>query len=326
MFGALGREAIGWLLVDEAGQATPQSLVGALWRSKRVVAIGDPLQIEPVVSQPGAIIRALRQRHGVGDEWSPLTQSAQTLADRGMSVGAQLRNPRRVWTGLPLRAHRRCGSPMFETANAIAYDEQMVQAVHDRAPLGGGLGESVWYDVRGVRFDGHVVHDELEVLDDVLDTMREDWPQLASGGNAHVFIISPFRAVTRAVNERLSQRQRAKERRITPGLIASGTVHTFQGKEADVVIFVLGSAPGNPGGGSRAWASAKPNLLNVAVTRAKSAIYVIGNRADWASCDGFNFLAGQLRPVLMQAAPVRPVVQRGASQTLTTKVRANQRG
>jgi hypothetical protein len=89
---------------------------------------------------------------------------------------------------------------------------------------------------------------------------------------------------------------------------------------------VLGSAPGNKGAGSRAWAAAKPNVLNVAVTRAKSAIYVIGNRADWSSCEGFDFLAGQLRPIPMQTNAPRPVVQYGALQAEpTAKVTANQR-
>ena len=47
-----------------------------------------------------------------------------------------------------------------------------------------------------------------------------------------------------------------------------GTIHTVQGREAEAVIFVLG-APNADQTGARAWAGKEPNLLNVAVTRAK---------------------------------------------------------
>ncbi len=71
-----------------------------------------------------------------------------------------------------------------------------------------------------------------------------------------------------------------------------GTVHTMQGKEANVVILVLGGDPDRPG--ARRFATREPNLLNVAVTRAKRRLYVIGNRDTWGNEPYFNVLAARI--------------------------------
>lgn len=44
------RSVIGTLVVDEAGQAQPQMAVGALYRSRKAIIVGDPRQVEPVVT------------------------------------------------------------------------------------------------------------------------------------------------------------------------------------------------------------------------------------------------------------------------------------
>jgi hypothetical protein len=72
-----------------------------------------------------------------------------------------------------------------------------------------------------------------------------------------------------------------------------GTVHTVQGREAEAVVFVLG-APLVQQRGARAWAGGKPNLLNVAVTRAKEVLYVVGNRALWEQAGLFGSLSSAL--------------------------------
>jgi len=97
-----------------------------------------------------------------------------------------------------------------------------------------------------------------------------------------VISISPFRDVAR----QLSTRARSHR-----GLVA-GTVHTAQGRQADIVILVLGSDPAREG--ARRWAAQTPNLLNVAVSRAKRRLYVIGDRSSWGRQSHFDELAARL--------------------------------
>lgn len=78
---------------------------------------------------------------------------------------------------------------------------------------------------------------------------------------------------------------------------AIGTVHTFQGKQADVVFFVLGADKTTLG--AIEWASRKPNLLNVAVTRAKSRFYIIGDYNLWKSWPYFEVAAKKLARCIM---------------------------
>ena len=71
-----------------------------------------------------------------------------------------------------------------------------------------------------------------------------------------------------------------------------GTIHTTQGKEANVIILVLGGDPKRPG--AKKWASKTPNLLNVAVSRAKRRLYVIGDRNSWSNFNYFDVMANSL--------------------------------
>ncbi|HVS98215.1 MAG TPA: AAA domain-containing protein [Puia sp.] len=297
-FHNMGRESIGWLLLDEAGQATPASVCGALWRSRRCILIGDTRQIPPVVTIPRTLSRLLQDAYGIRDDtWSPLSNSAQSLADRVTPAGTRIfqDNTDPVWTGIPLRAHRRCEEPMFSIANTIAYDGQMVQAVHHVAPGAPATtvstselshaslpfipsGPSGWIDIRGFTVrDGHTIAEELLVVTDLLRQLTT-YP-------GSVFIISPFRSVADTCREQFETAR-----------VTCGTIHTFQGKEADIVILVLGTLALSTG--ARNWVASSPNILNVAITRARHRIYVIGNRDTWSAHHYFDHLARRL--------PVKP--------------------
>lgn len=264
-FGSLGCGEIGWLLVDEAGQATPQAAVGALWRARRAVLVGDPLQLEPIVTVSDPVLEHMRTRYQVDAHWLPNRQSAQTLADQATPWG-RMAGPKdkKCWVGLPLVVHRRCDKPMFDLANRIAYDGAMVYGT-----IAPSLAKETparlltgWVHASG-RSSGNWVDNEGKVLERLLAQLDSDGVPLDS-----IAVITPFQDVRNQLKDRLHAK------------IVRGTIHTMQGKEAAVIILVLGGSSEN--GGAREWAVSKPNLLNVAVTRAKRRLYVIGDRNDWS--------------------------------------------
>ncbi len=287
MFSRLKPETLGWLLVDEAGQALPQAAVGAIMRSKRAVVVGDPLQIEPIVTLPNTLTEEICAYFGVkARTYNAPEASVQTLADAAspycarFPIGSGHRD-----VGSPLLVHRRCDSPMFEISNEIAYSNLMVQAKapnRDALPL----GASCWIDVVGTPGPDKWCAEEGDKLIELLQTLRN------SGTSADVYVVTPFVIVQDNLREEL------KRSGVLDGWVGApyrwtyehvGTVHTVQGREAATVFLVLG-AQGTSQNGARAWAGGRPNLVNVAVTRAKSSLYVIGNRQLWREVGVFKTL------------------------------------
>lgn len=283
LFSHLRSEALGWLLVDEAGQAAPQEVVGALWRSQHAVVVGDPLQLEPITTLPFRAQQAIRADFDVDEQWLPSRGSVQSRADRLNRLGTWLPgDDGKIWVGAPLTVHRRCDQPMFGIVNDMAYDGLMINGTgprraeefRDRYPT---LPRSGWIDVTAAESDGHWLPDEGRQLDRILAGLRAVGVPMS-----RVMAVTPFRDVARQLEQRARRYQ---------GLVA-GTVHRAQGKQADVVILVLGGDPRRVG--ARRWAASKPNLVNVAVSRAEHRLYVIGNYQAWAPHRHFDVLADRL--------------------------------
>jgi hypothetical protein len=292
MFGDIGREAIGWLLVDEAGQASPQYAAGTIWRARRVVVVGDPLQLQPVVTIPQKAQRDIAHTYGISPTWIPPKASVQTLADRVAAFGTMLcQGEEDVWVSAPLRVHRRCDEPMFTLCNQIAYNGIMVNGVQRNTddpnspdPFGKDnlpgllIATSHWVDEPADTPGTHLQPNQIKRLKKALDYLRARGVEESS-----IIAISPFRAVA----DQLSSLAAGY-----PGLRA-GTIHTAQGREAPVVILVLGGDPDSSG--AKAWAASTPNLVNVAASRAQRRLYVIGDRTEWAKFNHFRQLAAALR-------------------------------
>lgn len=274
---------IGLLIIDEAGQAQPQMALGALYRCQRAIVVGDPKQVEPVVTAEMDTIKKII-RNDANCWYQPKTRSVQEFADRINPIGTYYTEPlgdNQTWVGCPLVVHRRCISPMYEISNAISYDNTMKQQTQKPTPEKEAnfcLESSRWINVCGgensSRGKDHYVKAQGEkVIELILQAFSktEEIPSL--------YVITPFTTVKDGLKKEINLLPACRDKRRIQEWAGThiGTVHTFQGREADEVIFLLGCDK-NALSAVR-WVNT--NIVNVAVTRAKYRLYIIGDYTVW---------------------------------------------
>ncbi|MBQ1490726.1 MAG: hypothetical protein IIZ39_02095, partial [Blautia sp.] len=266
----LGPNTIGHLFIDEAGQAVPQAGVGAIMRSRNVMAVGDPAQIKPVVTIESAILTMLGKHYAVGTKYISDSASVQTLTDAASVYGFYRDKDKteQSWIGIPLWVHRRCQYPMFTMSNELSYGGLMVQGMKK-------YGKCGWYDIKG-RAVNKYVKEQGEFLVKKIEEMARENPDILDQTKKDVvYVITPFANVATKLAYELSKIGFVRGKVTKPTNI--GTVHTFQGKEAPIVFMVLGADKSSFGAAK--WAVSEPNMMNVAATRAKKEFYVIGDKS-----------------------------------------------
>ncbi|CCI81971.1 DEAD/DEAH box helicase [Lactobacillus hominis] len=293
MFRNLGTNSIPNLFIDEAGQAIPQSVIGALLRSKRIVAVGDPAQIKPVNSLDSKIISLIADRiYHVDEKYVSADTSVQTLMDQASKYGYY--RGKGEWIGIPLWVHRRCLNPMFSISNKISYQDKMVlptkvkeseSKADKRAQKLGIAGSADWIDVSGPSDGNKFVEKQADELCRLIYRLvhGKDNPF----NEKDIFVITPFKNVAQKLSKRLKvidlgHGDPIKFTRYKDGKPTNiGTVHTFQGKENKVVFLVLGASKTEKN--AAFWAVKEPNIINVAATRAKKWFYIIGDKELYKS-------------------------------------------
>lgn len=226
-----------YVIMDEASQVDIKTGALALSCAMNAVIVGDDKQLPNVVSQEEAL--ALQA-----------IQLTYKVDDRYNEVTHSfLQSCVEVFKDIPvtlLREHYRCHPKIIEFCNQHFYNGELVAMTDDN---GEDNVLQVVQTVEGNHARGHFNQREIDVI------VQEVLPQCADSGS--IGIITPYRQQADEINKAL-------------GKDIASTVHKYQGRECDTIIMsMVDNEPTE--------FSDDPNLLNVAISRAKTHLYVVTN-------------------------------------------------
>jgi superfamily I DNA and/or RNA helicase len=265
------------VVFDEASQCDIASALPLLYRAKSVVIIGDPKQLSHISGLQRGQDQALLEKYDLLDDFPHWAYSHQSL----FGLGATYVSGDDV---VSLVDHHRSHADIISFSNEEFYEERLrVATKYDdlKSPNRAEPGIR-WVDVKGQvnrpGTGGAINNTEAKA---VAHTLRD--LILNKGYKGSVGVVTPFRAQANAITQLVNQDKELLAEVVTRGFLAD-TVHRFQGDERDVMLFSPVVSSGAPKG-ALGFLRSNGNLFNVAITRARAQLVVVGDLAECASCD-----------------------------------------
>ncbi|MBE3037308.1 MAG: DUF559 domain-containing protein, partial [Chloroflexi bacterium] len=258
------------LIVDEASQCDIASVLPLLYRAKRAVVIGDPNQLQAVHRLKKPRNQQLLRKHDLMApqymQYDFIHNSIFDLASSSPACGARIQ----------LRDHFRCHGDIAAYFNDVFYNRTLrVLTSEDRMRVPRGRKAGIhWTDVVGkaeqVPPSGAICQEEIEAVGQELLRMLAE-----EGFDGSVGVVTPFKIQAQRIRDWAEKHLPAELRRKCHFIAA--TADGFQGDERDVIICSPVLQPGVPRG-AMWFISENRNLWNVAVSRARALLHVVGNR------------------------------------------------
>lgn len=232
------------VILDEASQCNTAVSLVPIIRGNNLMLVGDPQQLNPVITLNPNTNEVLKKMYYVTDEYDYIKNSIYKTYLSADSVSHEIL----------LSHHYRCHKDIIEFSNKKYYHGKLSvnSEVKSDTPL-------TFVDVPRAT-----------------TTLRNSSPQeaevivkyVAMNKDKSIGIITPFTNQKECIQEMLEER----------GLInvTCGTVHAFQGDEKDTILFSLAITE-QTGAKTYGWLKNNKELINVAVSRAKEQFVVLGN-------------------------------------------------
>jgi superfamily I DNA and/or RNA helicase len=261
----LTSELFDMVIVDEASQCDIASALPLIMRTKQLVVIGDPMQLRHISAVKVDEEQEIKQKLGLVN--SQYVKYAEcSLYDYCKDYISNVNNGSSV--PYMLKYHYRCFAPIIGYSNDMFYGGMMgsrLEVKTDTRLLKGNPQGIVLVDVKGKQVNDNVNVNEAEAKKAIELAVQaaKSYPEVTIG------IVTPFRHQAERINSLIPDNYSDR--------IEANTVHKYQGDEKDIMIYSLVITSNSPDRKIYWIDNIVPNLVNVAVTRAKSTLYVVGN-------------------------------------------------
>lgn len=288
----VGKQALGivdlaydWVIVDEAARASPMELVVAMQAGRRVLLVGDHLQLPPIYPKP--VEESASQILGVSrGEFRRMNNFQRAFSSNyGKAAGRTLLVQYRMASAInqvvsscfyknALEVGRTAPGPEYDSLPGYLSRQVVWIDTSDQ-------GRGAFHRATGTR-DGALENEAeaaavLEIVRSIssstefLKTVRE----ADEGKQATIGIIAMYAAQRDLIRRRLDQADWASEIR---DLYTIGTVDSYQGKENRIIILSVVRNDTSPATGFLS----DPERINVAMSRAKDRLVIVSSTAMWA--------------------------------------------
>ncbi len=237
------------VIIDEASQCDIASCIPVLYRAKKAIIVGDDKQLAHLSFLEKAKEQSFLSQYNIDDRY----QLMWRYRDNSMFDLANYYST----TPVMLDEHFRSPAPIIDFSNKAFYGGKI-------KIMSPNINSSTIVDLKVIkegRVDPNATANKAE-CEEIIKTVQQI---IKEDNKVSVGIISPFRAQVDLIKKALYTVFDTGT--IEKHSIEVGTAHTFQGDERDIMLLSWTVAP-NSHSQSLMFAQ-KPNLFNVALTRAR---------------------------------------------------------
>jgi len=258
------------VVIDEASQCTLTNLLPLLYRGKRLAIIGDSEQLPAIPTVQDTEELTLAKKFEVEPFLSVIGHASNDVYSAAADA-----LPRGRAGVLNLDEHFRSNPQIIGFSNRHIYQQRLVLKTDPSKgrsmPVGSGVHKRhvSGRASRGERGRSWQNMPEAQEVMKLIQSLRsgKDMQHYSIG------VVTPFSAQKELIRKLMESEGVASK-------ILVDSAYGFQGDERDIIIFSPVVARGITSSASK-WVESPPNLINVALTRARQALFVV---ADFDYC------------------------------------------